>query len=201
MPAAVYWFGGLALASGSQALDVATLVAFTTLQTRLFFPIGSLLGVGLDVQTSLALFDRIFEYLDQPVDIEEKPDAVARRAGRRRRLRPRLVPLRRRVDARGRHVHGSRRHDDGARRRDRIGQDDARLPRRAPLRRRSAAASRSAGRHSRPQLPRALRPRRRRLAGDVSLPRVGAREPSLRQAGGDGRRRSRRRRRRRASTM
>ena len=73
MPAAVYWFGGLALASGSQAIDVATLVAFTTLQTRLFFPVGSLLGVGLDVQTSLALFDRIFEYLDQPIDIVEKP--------------------------------------------------------------------------------------------------------------------------------
>jgi ATP-binding cassette subfamily B protein len=53
------------------------LVSFTTLQTRLFFPVGSLLGVGLDVQTSLALFDRIFEYLDQPVDIEERPDAVA----------------------------------------------------------------------------------------------------------------------------
>src|SRR6266542_4359945 len=76
MPAAVYWFGGLALAHGSAAVDVATLVAFTTLQTRLFFPVGSLLSVGLDVQTSLALFDRIFEYLDQPVDIEEKPDAV-----------------------------------------------------------------------------------------------------------------------------
>jgi ATP-binding cassette subfamily B protein len=75
MPAAVYWFGGLALASGSHAVSIATLVAFTTLQTRLFFPVGSLLGVGLDVQTSLALFDRIFEYLDQPVDIEEKPDA------------------------------------------------------------------------------------------------------------------------------
>jgi ATP-binding cassette subfamily B protein len=56
------------------------LVAFTTLQTRLFFPVGSLLGVSLDVQTSLALFDRIFEYLDEPVDIEEKPDAI--RAGR-----------------------------------------------------------------------------------------------------------------------
>ena len=76
MPAAVYWFGGLALASGSHAVSIATLVAFTTLQTRLFFPVGSLLGVGLDVQTSLALFDRIFEYLDQPVDIEEKPDAL-----------------------------------------------------------------------------------------------------------------------------
>jgi len=76
MPAAVYWFGGLALAHGSAAVSLPMLVAFTTLQTRLFFPVGSLLGVGLDVQTSLALFDRIFEYLDQPVDIEEKPDAL-----------------------------------------------------------------------------------------------------------------------------
>src|SRR4051812_48793560 len=72
MPAAVYWFGGLALAHGSTALTVPTLVAFTTLQTRLFFPVGSLLGVSLDVQTSLALFDRIFDYLDQPVDIDER---------------------------------------------------------------------------------------------------------------------------------
>jgi ATP-binding cassette, subfamily B, bacterial len=76
MPAAVYWFGGLALAHGSHAISIPVLVAFTTLQTRLFFPVGSLLGVGLDVQTSLALFDRIFEYLDQPIDIEERPDAI-----------------------------------------------------------------------------------------------------------------------------
>jgi ATP-binding cassette subfamily B protein len=80
MPAAVYWVGGLLLASGSHAISIPVLVAFTTLQTRLFFPIGSLLGVSLDVQTSLALFDRIFEYLDEPVDIEEKHDAV--RVGR-----------------------------------------------------------------------------------------------------------------------
>ncbi len=73
MPAAVYWFGGV-----SHVVGIATIVAFTTLQTRLFFPVGSLLGVGLDVQTSLALFDRIFEYLDHPVDIEEKPDALRR---------------------------------------------------------------------------------------------------------------------------
>jgi ATP-binding cassette subfamily B protein len=71
MPAAIYWFGGL-----TQVVSIATIVAFTTLQTRLFFPVGSLLGVGLDVQTSLALFDRIFEYLDQPVDIEERSDAL-----------------------------------------------------------------------------------------------------------------------------
>src|SRR5947209_4651499 len=78
MPAAVYWFGGLALAHGSQAVSIPMLVSFTTLQTRLFFPVGSLLGVGLDVQTSLALFDRIFEYLDQPIDIEEKPGALTK---------------------------------------------------------------------------------------------------------------------------
>jgi ATP-binding cassette subfamily B protein len=77
MPAAVYWFGGLALAhSSSHAITVPTLVAFTTLQTRLFFPVGSLLGVGLDVQTSLALFDRIFDYLDQTVDIQERADTT-----------------------------------------------------------------------------------------------------------------------------
>jgi ATP-binding cassette subfamily B protein len=75
MPVAAYWFAGLALAGGSHAISIPTLVAFTTLQTRLFFPVGSLLGVGLDVQTSLALFDRIFEYLDQPVEIEERPGA------------------------------------------------------------------------------------------------------------------------------
>jgi ATP-binding cassette subfamily B protein len=76
LPAAVYWFGGWWIARGNVGITIGTLVAFTTLQTRLLFPIGSLLGVQLDVQTSLALFDRIFEYLDQPVDIEEKPDAI-----------------------------------------------------------------------------------------------------------------------------
>jgi len=82
MPAAVYWFGGLLLAGGSSIVSIPMLVAFTTLQTRLFFPVGSLLGVSLDVQTSLALFDRIFEYLDEPIDIEEKPTAItAARAG------------------------------------------------------------------------------------------------------------------------
>jgi ATP-binding cassette subfamily B protein len=76
LPAAIYWFGGLLVAHGSTAVSVPTLVAFTTLQTRLFFPVGSLLNVGLDVQTSLALFDRIFEYLDQPIDIEEAEQPV-----------------------------------------------------------------------------------------------------------------------------
>ena len=71
MPALVYWFAGWSIANGSQTITIGTLVAFTTLQTRLFFPIGSLLGVQLEVQSSLALFDRIFEYLDHEVDIVE----------------------------------------------------------------------------------------------------------------------------------
>ena len=72
MPALVYLFAGL---SGGSAISIGTVVAFTTLQTRLLFPIQSLLSVGLEVQTSLALFGRIFEYLDLPVDIVERPGA------------------------------------------------------------------------------------------------------------------------------
>ena len=45
MPALVYWFAGFSIAQGSQTITIGTLVAFTTLQTRLFFPVGSLLGV------------------------------------------------------------------------------------------------------------------------------------------------------------
>jgi ATP-binding cassette subfamily B protein len=71
MPAAVYWFGGFAIAHQSASISIGTLVAFTTLQTRLFGPIGSLLSISIDVQSSLALFDRIFEYLDLRIDIEE----------------------------------------------------------------------------------------------------------------------------------
>ncbi len=66
MPALVYGIAGHLLASGSNAISIGTLVAFTTLQTRLFFPVSSLLSVQTDVQTSLALFDRVFEYLDLP---------------------------------------------------------------------------------------------------------------------------------------
>jgi ATP-binding cassette subfamily B protein len=76
MPALVYWFAGWSFAHGSDAITIGTVVAFTTLQTRLFFPIGQLLSVGVDIQTSLALFERIFEYLDLDVDIEEKHEAL-----------------------------------------------------------------------------------------------------------------------------
>ena len=76
MPALVYWFAGWSIAHGGNAISIGTVVAFTTLQTRLLFPMQSLLSVGLDVQTSLAMFARIFEYLDLDVDIEESSDAV-----------------------------------------------------------------------------------------------------------------------------
>jgi ATP-binding cassette subfamily B protein len=75
MPAAVYWYAGYEIAHGHDAISIGTIVAFTTLQTRLLFPMQQLLSVGLEVQTSLALFGRIFEYLDLPVDIVERADA------------------------------------------------------------------------------------------------------------------------------
>ena len=77
MPAAVYWFAGYNIAHGHDAISIGTVVAFTTLQTRLLFPMQQLLSVGVEVQTSLALFGRIFEYLDLPVDIVERPGARA----------------------------------------------------------------------------------------------------------------------------
>jgi ATP-binding cassette, subfamily B, bacterial len=76
MPALVYLFAGLSIAGGGDAISIGTVVAFTTLQTRLFFPLQSLLSVGIDIQSSLALFERIFEYLDLPVEIEEREGAV-----------------------------------------------------------------------------------------------------------------------------
>ena len=81
MPALVFWFAGWSQARGTVAVSIGTLVAFTTLQTRLFFPIGGLLGVQLEVQSSLALFDRIFEYLDQPIDIVEGTRTLDRPRG------------------------------------------------------------------------------------------------------------------------
>lgn len=75
-PAIVYWLAGQRFLVGSGPEVLGTVVAFTTLQTRLLFPMAQLLSVGTDVEASLALFDRIFEYLDLPVDIVEKPGAT-----------------------------------------------------------------------------------------------------------------------------
>jgi ATP-binding cassette, subfamily B, bacterial len=74
-PAAIYLIAGL-LISGGHPISAGTIVAFTTLQTRLYFPIGQLLQVSVELRSSLALFDRVFEYLDVKPDIVDAPDAV-----------------------------------------------------------------------------------------------------------------------------
>ncbi|MGW4802659.1 ABC transporter ATP-binding protein [Kitasatospora sp. NPDC004272] len=71
MPALIYWAAGLASAAGAPIVSLGTLVAFVSLQQGLFRPTVSLLSTGVEVQTSLALFQRIFEYLDLPVEIDE----------------------------------------------------------------------------------------------------------------------------------
>lgn len=78
-PALAYWLAGRAIISSgdSAALTIGDLVAFTTLQARLFFPLGALLNVQVEIQGALALFDRIFEYLDNPHDIKDGPGAVS----------------------------------------------------------------------------------------------------------------------------
>jgi ATP-binding cassette, subfamily B, bacterial len=75
-PAAIYLIAGLLLAHG-HPISAGTIVAFTTLQTRLYFPIGQLLQVSVELRSSLALFDRVFEYLDVVPDIVDAPDAVS----------------------------------------------------------------------------------------------------------------------------
>jgi ATP-binding cassette subfamily B protein len=75
-PALVYLVAGWVNAdAGVDVIRSGMLVGFTTLQSRLFFPIGSMLQVSTEVQSSLALFDRIFEYLDLPHEIRDAPDA------------------------------------------------------------------------------------------------------------------------------
>jgi ATP-binding cassette subfamily B protein len=81
MPAVIYWVAGLtghglSGNGGHMAISIGTLVAFTTLQQNLFRPAVQLLSVGVDIQSSLELFGRIFEYLDLPVDIAEPSHPV-----------------------------------------------------------------------------------------------------------------------------
>jgi ATP-binding cassette subfamily B protein len=77
MPAVIYWVAGLTGSGGHMAVSIGTLVAFTTLQQGLFRPSVQLLSVGVDMQSSLELFGRIFEYLDLPVDVAEPESPVA----------------------------------------------------------------------------------------------------------------------------
>jgi ATP-binding cassette, subfamily B, bacterial len=85
-PAMVYLVAGWVLSGGGKgfggaALTPGTIVAFTTLQSRLFFPLGQVLQVSTEVQSSMALFERIFEYLDMPHEITDSPGAVELQPG------------------------------------------------------------------------------------------------------------------------
>ncbi|HUG30946.1 MAG TPA: ABC transporter ATP-binding protein [Candidatus Limnocylindria bacterium] len=76
-PAFVYWLAGyLTIQNDPTAPTIGDIVAFTTLQSRLFFPLGQLLNVQVEIQGALALFDRIFEYLELDPVIVDAPDAV-----------------------------------------------------------------------------------------------------------------------------
>jgi len=80
-PAFVYWLAGtLAINHDPSAPTIGDIVAFTTLQSRLFFPMGQLLSVQVEIQGALALFDRIFEYLEMDPVIVDAPDAIELRS-------------------------------------------------------------------------------------------------------------------------
>ena len=77
IPAFVYWLAGyLAINNDPHPPTIGDIVAFTTLQSRLFFPMGQLLDLQVELQGALALFDRIFEYLEMKPEIANAPDAI-----------------------------------------------------------------------------------------------------------------------------
>ncbi len=82
-PVMVYLVAGLQIIHnpGNPVMTVGKVVAFTTLQNRLYFPLSQLLSIQVDIQGALALFDRIFEYLDLPIEVQNKPGALRLHSG------------------------------------------------------------------------------------------------------------------------
>ena len=76
VPAVIYLVSGYLITGGTDMITAGTIVAFTTVQARLLMPLMGLMRVALDVQTSAALFARIFEYLDLVPAISDAPDAI-----------------------------------------------------------------------------------------------------------------------------
>ena len=90
--AAVYYFGGRSVISGT--ITAGTLVALAALTVRIYEPLTSLTNARVDVMTAFVSFERVFEVLDTPNPIQDRPDAIRARPGRRaHRVRPRDVPL------------------------------------------------------------------------------------------------------------
>ncbi len=76
-PALVYWLAGwLLIRAGDPSITVGKLVAFTGLQVRLFFPMTGLLSAQVEILSSFALFERIFQYLDMPRDIADGSNSI-----------------------------------------------------------------------------------------------------------------------------
>jgi ATP-binding cassette, subfamily B, bacterial len=77
VPAVIYLVAGYLVTGGVDSITAGTIVAFTTVQARLLMPLMGLMRVALDLQTSAALFARIFEYLDLVPAIRDAPGAIA----------------------------------------------------------------------------------------------------------------------------
>ena len=184
-PAFVYWLAGyLAIQNDPTAPTIGDIVAFTTLQSRLFFPLGQLLNVQVEIQGALALFDRIFEYLELDPVIVDAPDAIdlaAAPVAGRIRFRDVLVHLPDAAAAEARSPRRPPRRADGAT---------------APVQRRAGPTPAPAA-DARARAA-AVRPARHRLRGGARRPRRARRPVRLRQDDDDLPRAAALRRRRRA---
>ncbi len=74
-PALVYWFAGWIISKNPSSITIGTIVAFTGLQARMFFPLTGILSTQIEVKSAMGLFDRIFEYLDKPQDIQDSTES------------------------------------------------------------------------------------------------------------------------------
>ncbi|GAA5188068.1 ABC transporter ATP-binding protein [Rugosimonospora acidiphila] len=75
VPAIVYWLAGIEVAHGASLASIGTVVAFSSMVNRLIGPISGVQGIGQNVSVSMALFGRIFDVLDLPVDVDDRPGA------------------------------------------------------------------------------------------------------------------------------
>jgi ATP-binding cassette subfamily B protein len=75
VPAVLYWLAGLSERHGGTTASIGTIVAFTSMMNRLVSPISSMQGAGQNISASVVLFDRVFDVLDLPIEVEDRPGA------------------------------------------------------------------------------------------------------------------------------
>lgn len=76
IPALIFWFAGYLIFRGDRSITVGTISAFSALQARMFFPLTAIMSLQVEIIGSLALFERIYEYLDSPHDIQNSNNAI-----------------------------------------------------------------------------------------------------------------------------